>query len=87
MRGSQAQTNRDLTFVLEEDDDGGALVKYGKTRNLDYEQLKSYNITVRATVSGGHSDPNEGVSFGGFKIKLNLRLVGKLGVSHEPAVL
>ena len=50
--GSQEQTNRDRTFVVEEDGDGGALVKYGGSRQLDYEQLKSYNITVRATVSG-----------------------------------
>ncbi|XP_043190768.1 DE-cadherin-like isoform X2 [Amphibalanus amphitrite] len=47
--GSQEQTNRDRTFVVEEDGDGGAIVKYGGSRQLDYEKLESYNITVRAT--------------------------------------
>ena len=50
MAGSQEQTNRDRTFVVEEDGEGYAIVKYGGSRQLDYEKLESYNITLRATV-------------------------------------
>ena len=39
--------------MVEEDGDGGAVVKYGGSRQLDFEKLESYNITVRATVRAG----------------------------------
>ncbi|XP_037090914.1 DE-cadherin-like [Pollicipes pollicipes] len=48
VHGSQEQTNKFRTFVIDEDGSGGAIIKYGGSRQLDYEQIKEYNITVRA---------------------------------------
>ncbi|XP_037090978.1 DE-cadherin-like [Pollicipes pollicipes] len=47
--GSQEHTNKFRTFVVDEDGEGGAIVRYGGSRQLDYEQIKAYNITVEAT--------------------------------------
>lgn len=50
VHGSHEQTNKFRTFVIDEDGNGGAVIKYGGSRPLDYEQVKEYNVTVRATV-------------------------------------
>ncbi|XP_043205387.1 DE-cadherin-like isoform X2 [Amphibalanus amphitrite] len=49
LHGAQEQTNKFRTFVVDENEDGEAIVRYGGTRQLDYEQTPAYNITVVAT--------------------------------------
>ena len=50
VHGAQEQTNKFRTFVVDENEKGEAIVRYGGTRQLDYEQTMAYNITVVATV-------------------------------------
>ena len=51
MHGSQEHTNKYRTFVIDDDGAGGAVIKYGGSRQLDFEHIREYNITVRAMVS------------------------------------
>ena len=51
VHGSQEQANKFRTFVIDEDGAGGAIIKYGGSRPLDYEKIKEYTLTVRAMVS------------------------------------
>ena len=51
VHGSQEHTNKYRTFVIDDDGAGGAVIKYGGSRQLDFEHIREYNITVRAMVS------------------------------------
>ncbi|XP_043236819.1 neural-cadherin-like isoform X1 [Amphibalanus amphitrite] len=48
VHGSQEQANKFRTFVIDDDGAGGAIIKYGGSRPLDYEKIKEYTLTVRA---------------------------------------